>query len=369
MVEVGLALIEPFVNQTLTGAVSAGPGAVIPVASTEYMYPGAMVVVGWQAADAEVATVIAVPSDTTFTANLNNNHAKGETVFGCTFATQQPTDPIFTQAEIIDYIAQAQNEFLAKVPLILELFPNQLLTLGQQIYQNPGSAIETERVAIQSTPVSTTFNIASISRSGNVVTCVLSSTANTDNWTAGLPILVLGVTDNSYNSALNLPFTLTSVSTDGLTLQWSQVGVNSSSSGGQVMRPILTRLYESSQEQIAMNNPYWQTSALSQAPTAWWEDRAGTYGFGVSPIPQAGYYVELLCSVRGSESLGLLDGFLIPDIMVPAVKFKTLQFAWSKDGVQRSATRAAFFGKRFDFWVMLCDRYLRNSGMLLKGAK
>lgn len=361
MVELSYHLVDnPFI-QNLTAPATAGPGAELQVASTEFLYPGAMIVVGWQDSDAEVATVVAVQSDTMFTANLVNNHASGEECFGATFPCQQPTDPIFTQSEIIDYIAQAQNEFLAKVPLILEPFPDNLLTLGVQVYPTPDTAIEMERVAIQSTPDSTTFDIATISRTGGTVTCVLAESVNSDSWTAGLPILILGVTDTSFNSVNNAKFLLESVSVDGLTLTWAQDAADSSSTGGQAIRPILTRLYESSQEQIAMNYPYWTTNPDSAICRAWYQDRTGVYNWGVAPIPQAGYYCDLLCSVRGSESLNLLSGFLVPDLLVYAIKAKVLQYIFSKNGVQRSPIRAAFFGKKFDFWVLLADRFLRNS--------
>ena len=376
MVEIGLHLIEPPTVQTLASPVTAASPATItlnastsstlpasPLPATEYLYAGAMLVLGWQASDAEVITVISVTGPNTFTANVVNNHAAGETLFGATFPTQQPTDPVFTQSEIIGYIAQAQNEFLTKVPLVFSLFSGpsgQQVSVGQTYYTLPGTTIELERVAVQSNPPSTTFAIASISRTSNVVTCVLAATSNTDQWTPLLPIQVFNVADNSYNSltyGANGFFTLLTVSADGLTLTWAQTGANSSSSGGSASRTVLTRLYESSQEQLSLNQPWWGTT--NGTPKQFFEDRSGVYGWGVVPPPDSNYWVELLCSVRGSEGLNLLSSFQIPDCFVYAVKWLSLSYAWSKAGIQRSPTMERFAKGKFDHYCLLADRFLR----------
>jgi len=365
--EIGLHLLEPFVNQTLASSVSSGSAVTIvlnpttPLPATSYLYPGAQVVIGWQTSpsDAEVVTVLTVAADgVTFTANLVNDHAAGETVFGATFPTQALTDPIFTQSEIVGYIAQAQNEFLTKVPLILQLFPNLEVLIGQSNQTLPATAIELERVAVQSNPAATQFAISSITRSGGTVTCLLTSSVNSDQWTADLPIQVFDVTDSTFNSTANSTFLLASVSSDGLTLTWPQAVADSSSSGGVVSRPILTRLYESAQEQIALNQPWGLTSPV---PTNWWEDRSGIYGWGVSPVPQSNNWMELLASVRASESLTLLSGFLVPDVFVYAIKWRALAYCWAKNGVQRSPTMEKFAKGKFDFYCLLADRFLRNT--------
>jgi hypothetical protein len=364
MAEMSYTLVEPVFNQTLASPI--GPGNVTitlnptsPVPATTYLYIGALVVVGWHAVDAEVVAVTGVTGPNTFTGVLVNAHAQGETVFGATFPTQEATDQIFTQAEIQGYISQAQNEFLTKVPLIFELFLNQTVFNGQVYQTLPDTAIELERVSLQSTPAS--YNIATISRTGTLVTAVLSQavpvTPAANQWTQGLGILVLGVSDNTYNSVNNVVFPLTFISADGLTLMWRQAGFDSSSVGGAVMVPVLTRLYESSQNQIAMQNPAWQSS--TGIPTNWFEDRAGAYGWGVAPVPSTNFYVELLTSIRGPVFMNQLDFFLVPDIFVPYIKYEALAFAASKDGVQRSPSMSRFFQSRFDFGVMLADRFLR----------
>jgi hypothetical protein len=144
-----------------------------------------------------------------------------------------------------------------------------------------------------------------------------------------------------------------------LTLTWPQIASGSASSGGFVSRPILTRLYESSQEQLSLNQPWW--SAQQGIPSRFWEDRAGVYGWGVAPVPDTNYYVELLASVRASESLTLLSGFLVPDAAIFAIKWRVLAYAWSKDGCQRGPSLERFAKGKFDFYCMLWDRFLRNA--------
>ena len=424
MCEISLALVEPYFLQTLAFAVGPssggfgeggfgeggfgiGSGATpstitlnpsSPVPATEYLYPGALVVVGWHVtgpsgfgeggfgeggfgvgpfgpSPAEVVEVVAVTGPNTFTGVLQNAHAAGESVFSATFPTQQATDPIFTQAEIQGYISQAQNEFLTKVPLIFELFPNEVIQLGN-IYQTlPDTAIELERVAIQSTPHS--WPILQIVRLNGFVTAYLGNPisgfgdggfgqggfggSGQPGYTPTLSILVFGVTDNSFNSVDNGTFTLVTVSPDGYTVTWQQAGVNTTSAGGTVARPILTRLYESSQNQLAMQNQDWQSNLTGLPPQSFFEDRAGVYGWGVAPPPQGNYYCELLCSIRSGEFLDLLDFFLVPDIFVPYIKYWALAACFSKAGVQRSPSLARWAQSRFDFGVMLADRFLRNS--------
>ncbi|MFP5229281.1 MAG: hypothetical protein ACLGXA_16850, partial [Acidobacteriota bacterium] len=96
MVEIGLHLLEPFVYQTLASPLTAGTNVLVtlnaptdpalPLPATTYLYPNALVVIGWQDTGAEVATVTSVISDTEFrVASLANAHAAGDQVLGPTF--------------------------------------------------------------------------------------------------------------------------------------------------------------------------------------------------------------------------------------------------------------------------------------------
>lgn len=356
MAEISFALVDTVYDQVIA-ALSGNTPATFQVASTVGLYIGALVVVGWQLPNAEVVSVLTV-GETLFTANVLNGHVAGETIFGATFPCQQTTDPIFTQAEIQGYIAQAQNEFLTKVPLIFELFPNILVNQGDNFYTLPDTSIELERVAVQTIPPANFYPILTIARSASDVTAVLQNSVSAAEWSPGLAILVLGVGDTTFDSVSNSTFALTAVSQDGFTLNWAQSASDSTSTGGVVALPVQTRLYESSQNQIAMRDPNWAVN--SGIPTNFFEDRTGVYGWGVAPVPDGNYYCELLTSVRGPEFLGLLEGFEVPDIFVPYIKYKSLEFCWSKAGCQRSPSLARWASSRYDFGVMLAERFLRN---------
>lgn len=378
LAELSFHVVEPIVMTTMTvtpvkagfgdggfgyngsaadgGGFGYGVGYVFTVGDLDGIYVGAWLVLGYQASTEEAVQVVYVNYTLGyFIANSVNIHAAGETIFSATFPTQQPTDPLWTQGEVLTYLARAQNDFLNKVPLIFDLFGSQPLSTGQQFQTLPPTAIELERVAVQSTEQQQA--ISTISRAADIVTAVLQLPSN---FTPGLAILVSGVTDTTFNSVANATFTLTTVSSDGLTLTWAQTAANASSTGGVAGPPTLTRLYESSQEQIAMRDPAWFVNTASQTPTNWYEDRSGIYGWGTAPIPVSNFYAELLCSVRDTTELKLLDGFLIPDIFIFGVKYAALAAMWSKEGEQRSPTLAKFAQAKFDYVCMLADRFLRN---------
>jgi hypothetical protein len=355
LVEISAALTEDYVYTTLTAAVAAGPQTVT-VASTDALYPGAQIVVNDAnpaLVEAITVTAVSIPAST-LTATFANAHAINTQLLGGTFPTQQSTDPLFTQAEVLSYLARAQNEFLSKVPLIFA-FSSPTISLGAIYQATPANAIEMERVALR-----TGYNfvqIATIARAGGVVTAQLVAEPSPD-FTVGLPVYVQGVTDNSYSGG---PFTLTSgTSPTSLAVSWAQAGANSTSSGGNVGPPTLTRLYETTQEQIAMRDPQWFYNARSPVPLSWFEDRTGLYGWGVAPPPQSSFPAEVLYSTRGPDTLNLLSTFAAPDLVNYLIKYKAMEYMYSKNGEMRSPQSADYCRQRFDRGVMIVDRYLQN---------
>jgi hypothetical protein len=149
LIEISLHLVENIVNTTLTGPASGGPQTV-GVTSTVGMYVGAQVVVTQpNTAQPDILIITAFdPVGLTVTGNFPNAYNSGSTLLGGTFPTQQPTDPLYSQSEIIGYIARAQNEFLSKVPLIFQFLSGYQITAGQINQTVPPNAIELERVAI-----------------------------------------------------------------------------------------------------------------------------------------------------------------------------------------------------------------------------
>jgi hypothetical protein len=270
LVEISLHLVEDVVNTTLTAAVTGAGSQSVTVGSVVGMYAGAQVVISnADGTEPTIATIATINQATlTITATFAQAYAAGSTLLGGTFPTQQPSDPLFTQAEVLTYLAQTQNEFLMRVPLIYQ-FTQQWATLGQEFQALPANAIELERVSI----------------------------------------------------------------------------------GG-------SRLYEVSQTELSMQDPQWFYDNPAASPTAWFEDRAGFYNWGLSPVPQGEFLCSLVTSMRGPETLVLTDLMLVPSICCHYVKYGTLATMWNKNGETQSPTMARLARKRFDTGVGIMSRFL-----------
>lgn len=157
--DVSYALIERFVNTPIAFIDGPTPGTANVGVSTLYgIYVGAMIFVGTPA-NIEVVTVTALGFDF-FTATFANAHASNEPIFGATFPSGQSLgpqfntpslSPLFTQAEIIGYINDAQSDFLLAVRPLYEIVM-VAVTTGQRFYQQPADCIRLERIAINPNP-------------------------------------------------------------------------------------------------------------------------------------------------------------------------------------------------------------------------
>ena len=354
LAEISLHLLEPLCNTQLT--VNTAPGVQTPtVGSTVGMYVGALLVVDLYSLNQEIVTITALVPGTSFTATFANSHSSGAVVLTATFPIQQPTDPFFTQSEMLSYLARAQNEFLAMVPSIFQLFQQQVIV--NQIYQStPITCIEIDRIALSNPNVA----ITSLTRSAGVVTSV---TATPHNLSVGSKFAVFGTTGSPLtDSTFQGVFAVATVP-DSTHFTYPQPIANSSSTGGFI--GLWSRMYEQSQEEIAASHRDWATSFIL-TPTSWFEDRAGLYRWGTGAKPDSNYPVELLCSIRDSDVLLLTDGFLVPDMLLHYVKYKVLDYAWSKDGVQRNPAMAQYCRQRFDGGVLATNRWL--DGLLAPGT-
>jgi len=343
--EVSLHLLEPIVNTTLTANTSTGVQTV-PVGSTVAMYVGAQLVVDNYNANQEIVTISAIGTGT-FTANFAKTHNSGALIITPTFPTQQPTDPFFTQSEMLSYLARSQNEFLAKVPCIFQFF-QQNITAGQIYQTTPSHTIEINRIAISNPDVS----ITSLTRTGNLVTAITGSPHNLGQ---GSEFSIVSPTNNPLTDLSFLGAFSVKTITNSTTFTYPQYTTNSSSTGGVV--GLWTRMYEVSQEELTMADRNWMVENQA-VPTKFFEDRTGVYKWGVGSNPVSNFPVELLCAVRDSDTLLLTDGFLLPDMVIHGVKYKSLSYAFSKDGVQKDPSRAAYCDMRFDRIVMATQRWL-----------
>lgn len=362
--EVSLHLLQPIVNTTLTsfgvggysdggyseGGYSDPIGQLLGVASQDAMYVGAMIVIGWGLDTAEVVTITEInDDDTILTTPAANSHSVGEIVLAPTFPKQQTADPIYTQSEMLGYLARAQNEFLSACPTYYEL-SQQSLTFGQIYQDTPANCIEINRVAISRTYIA----VDTLARAANVVTLTSvdphglgpKSTIFVQNPTAGW---------GGTFEVLMVP--------SPTTLTYRQDGDDDETTGGAIL--YFVRMYETTQAEISMTNRTWQ-NGYQQNPTQWFEDRSGLYMWGTGGKPASNYPVELLCSIRDTDTLGLLDGFLVSDMLVYIIKYGVLAYALSKDGVQQDPGRAGYCRARFDRGCMAVNRYLEGFKLGMK---
>lgn len=151
LTDVSFALVEDVVNTTLNplgGNVAAGVNVVTP-GSMAGIYEEALLVIG-AGGTIEVVQVVSVTAST-FTANFLKAHAAADPVFAPTFPSGQTDHPLFTQTEMLGYLAERQNEFLMRVrPVYADNQDDPIeITAGTRIYAAPDDAIRMERVSIE----------------------------------------------------------------------------------------------------------------------------------------------------------------------------------------------------------------------------
>lgn len=144
LTDVAYVLVSRVVNTTLGTAVAAGSQTVTP-GSMAGIYVGAFLVIDYEQAGAEQVTVTAVTA-TTFTAVFANAHGATASVQAPTMPEGYPDGQLFTEAELLQYLAGTQNEFLLRVrPIFAQATVN--LTSGQPTAASPSDAIRIERVS------------------------------------------------------------------------------------------------------------------------------------------------------------------------------------------------------------------------------
>lgn len=351
--EISMHLCQPAVYQGLTSGIAAGAGVTATIPSTTYLYPGAQIILEVPGnAEQEVVTVTSVPTATTFTATFANPHSAATPVWGPTFPTQQGTDPIFTQSEMLQYLSRAQNEFLTAVPCFYERF-FQNVSPGLIYQATPPTAILIDRIAASAINIP----ITSLVRSGNIVTLTTSGAAPT-NLKQYNTFSIVNAVDSSFNGVFAV---ISAPSADVIT--YRQIAANASTTGGNIQS--MRRLYEVTQEELVQQNRSWQVNSTSTLQS-WFEDRAGLYRWGVGGVPATNFPVELLCAVRDTDTLGFLDGFLVPDVCIHGVKALVMNYCQSKDGVAQNIQMADFWLKRYAQVVMATQRYIQAMKMSVK---
>lgn len=143
--DVAFHLIEPVVDTTVALAISSGSQVVTPD-SVKGIYVGAKLLIARAGVNEEVATVTAVTA-TTFTAIFANSHTAGVAVNGATFPSGQTDHPLFTQAEMLAYLEDVQNDFLLKIQPVYNTADVTIIGTTRD-YAQPAATIRMERISI-----------------------------------------------------------------------------------------------------------------------------------------------------------------------------------------------------------------------------
>jgi hypothetical protein len=348
MIEMSYHLVESIIYSTLTTAVAAPGSASVIVGSlgtpSSALYDGAQIVIDFGTANQEIVTVTNVNEPSlSFMATFTFAHAVGATVIGATFPTQATSgDYFFSQSEILGYLARAQNEFLAQVPCMFSL-NTQFVQFGQIYQQLVCDAIEMHRVASSSKYIALT----SLTRTGGTVTAVSQSP---HGLAQGSKFSIYNSSDPSFTGAFKAG---TVIGPD--TWLYSQDQPDGSSTDGAAV--LWLRLYETSQEELSIQDPFWRNQNLSKL-SSWYEDRTGNYKWGVNGKPASQFPVEVLVSQRDTDTLAMTDYFFVPDVLLHAVKYKSLSYCWGKDGEARDPLRQKYSEMRFDRLVLATHRWM-----------
>jgi hypothetical protein len=116
-------------------------------------------------------------------------------------------------------------------------------------------------------------------------------------------------------------------------------------------------LRETSQANLDSMFYNWNSAAASN-PSVYFRDKTGLQNFGIWPRANNVTTVECVYRQRQAETMGLADGFLIPDCFLIYIKYRTLSFAFSKDGEARQAGLARYFQSRYEFGIKVSRLFL-----------
>jgi hypothetical protein len=346
LIEASLRLVQPFVYTTLLGAVTPGSQTVL-VGSlgipTNACYVGAQLLVQDSVNGNEIVTLTGFnTTGPTITAVFAFSHPIATVVSGATWPLQQATDPVFTQSEMLSYLSRAQNEFLSQCPVVYATSSATAL-YNTLFYAGPANFVELERISLSQLSLSG----VTLTRNGTgTVTAVFGYNHG----------LIQNQTFTVYNSLTDQTFlgafsVATVVSPTEIT--YPQYGAASSATGSL---GLFLRLLESNQEEITMQERTWLVDT-SLPPTAFYEDRSGNYNYGLNVRPQGNFPMNLLYSIRDTDTLTLADGFIAPDIFVPYILYKFYEFCYSKDGVWSNPQLAKYAKMRFEKGVAITNRF------------
>lgn len=144
--DVSEELLQPFVDTTLNTPIAPGVGREFGLASRAAVYEGCLLLVDGGLDTAEVIITHFVGGH--LEADFMFAHAGGAPVKGATFPAGQPDHPLFTQAEMLKFFAEVQNQFLLETRCRV-VWGDADIQKQARFYNQPDETIRLERIAIE----------------------------------------------------------------------------------------------------------------------------------------------------------------------------------------------------------------------------
>ena len=116
-------------------------------------------------------------------------------------------------------------------------------------------------------------------------------------------------------------------------------------------------LKETSKVNLDGTNFLWTQQGLSE-PTNYFRDKVPLQNIGIWPRAGNTTPLEVVYATRGPQVLNLADGFAVPDPITIYILYRTMAFAFSKDGEMRNPALAKYFQSRYDLGVKALKMYL-----------
>ena len=118
--------------------------------------------------------------------------------------------------------------------------------------------------------------------------------------------------------------------------------------------------------QAMLDSLFWGwTQAPLERPRVYFRDKIPVQNVGIFPRMGSQVSLEVIYSQRQKNTPGFADGFIVPDVFTTYILYRTLSFAFSKDGEGRNPALAKFFSSRYEFGVkvskMILDAVEDNS--------
>jgi len=96
----------------------------------------------------------------------------------------------------------------------------------------------------------------------------------------------------------------------------------------------------------------------ADTPRAYFRNDNPLQTLGVFPRCNNEVPLEVVYAARGPQLFGLADGFGLPDPFLPIVKWRVLEFMYSKDGEIRQPGLAKFYASRYAFGCKMAQMIL-----------